>query len=50
MNSSVTQDELIQNSKLKVFQNDMVLLQKEILELPKNATPVDLHTQYIAGR
>ncbi len=51
MNSSVTQDELIQNSKLKVFQNDIYVFtpKGDLMELPKNATPVDfayaIHSQ-----
>ncbi len=51
MNSSVTQDELIQNSKLKVFQNDIYVFtpKGDLIELPKNATPVDfayaIHSQ-----
>jgi len=51
MNSSVTQDELIQNSKLKVFQNDIFVFtpKGDLVELPKNATPVDfayaIHSQ-----
>ncbi len=51
MNSSVTQDELIQNSKLKVFQNDIYVFtpKGDLIELPKNATPIDfayaIHSQ-----
>ena len=51
MNSSVSQDELIQNSKLKVFQNDIFVFSPkgDLIELPKNATPVDfayaIHSQ-----
>ena len=51
MNSSLTQDELIQNSKLKVFQNDIFVFtpKGDLIELPKNATPVDfayaIHSQ-----
>ena len=51
MNSSVTQDELIQNSKLKVFQNDIFVFtpKGDLIELPKNATPIDfayaIHSQ-----
>ncbi|MDC3186897.1 bifunctional (p)ppGpp synthetase/guanosine-3',5'-bis(diphosphate) 3'-pyrophosphohydrolase [Pelagibacteraceae bacterium] len=51
MNSSVNQDELIQNSKLKVFQNDIFVFtpKGDLIELPKNATPVDfayaIHSQ-----
>ena len=51
MNSSTTQDELIENSKLKVFQNDIYVFSPkgDIIELPKNATPIDfayaIHSQ-----
>ena len=51
MNSSTSQDELIQNSKLKVFQNDIFVFtpKGDLIELPKNATPVDfayaIHSQ-----
>ncbi len=51
MNSSVSQDELIQNSKLKVFQNDIFVFtpKGDLIELPKNATPIDfayaIHSQ-----
>ncbi len=51
MNSSYTQDELIENSKLKVFQNDIYVFtpKGDIIELPKNATPIDfaysIHSQ-----
>ncbi len=51
MNSSISQDELIQNSKLKVFQNDIFVFtpKGDLIELPKNATPVDfayaIHSQ-----
>ena len=51
MNSSNTQDELIENSKLKVFQNDIYVFtpKGDVIELPKNATPIDfayaIHTQ-----
>ncbi len=51
MNSSLTQDELIQNSKLKVFQNDIFVFtpKGDLIELPKNATPIDfayaIHSQ-----
>ncbi len=51
MNSSVTQDELIKNSKLKVFQNDIFVFTPKghLIELPKNATPIDfayaIHSQ-----
>ena len=51
MNSSLSQDELIQNSKLKVFQNDIYVFtpKGDLIELPKNATSVDfayaIHSQ-----
>jgi len=51
MNSSNTQDELIENSKLKVFQNDIYVFtpKGDVIELPKNATPIDfaysIHSQ-----
>ena len=51
MNASSTQDELIENSKLKVFQNDIYVFtpKGDVIELPKNATPIDfayaVHTQ-----
>ena len=51
MNSSFTQDELIQNSKIRVFQNDIFVFtpKGDLIELPKNATPVDfayaIHSQ-----
>ena len=51
MNSSVSQDELIQNSKLKVFQNDIFVFtpKGDLIELPKNATSIDfayaIHSQ-----
>ncbi len=43
MNSSSNQDELIENSKLKVFQNDIYVFtpKGDVIELPKNATPID---------
>ncbi len=51
MNESNSQDELIQNAKLKVFQNDIYVFTPKghVIELPKNATPVDfayaIHSQ-----
>ena len=51
MNSSFTQDELIKNSKIRVFQNDIFVFtpKGDLIELPKNATPVDfayaIHSQ-----
>ncbi len=51
MNTSNSQDELIANSKLKVFQNDIYVFtpKGDVIELPKNATSIDfayaIHTQ-----
>ena len=51
MNASNSQDELIENSKLKVFQNDIYVFtpKGDVVELPKNATPIDfayaIHSQ-----
>ncbi len=51
MNSSNSQDELIQNSKLKVFQNDIYVFtpKGDLIELPKNSTTIDfayaIHSQ-----
>ncbi len=51
MNTSTSQDELIENSKLKVFQNDIYVFtpKGDIIELPKNATSIDfayaIHSQ-----
>ena len=51
MNESSSQDELIENSKLKVFQNDIYVFtpKGDIIELPKSATPIDfaysIHSQ-----
>jgi len=51
MNASTSQDELIENSKLKVFQNDIYVFtpKGDVVELPKNATPIDfaysIHSQ-----
>ncbi len=51
MNTSSSQDELIENSKLKVFQNDIYVFtpKGDVIELPKNATPIDfaysIHSQ-----
>ena len=43
MNSSNNQDELLENSKIKVFQNHIYAFtpKGDVIELPKNATPVD---------
>ena len=51
MNTSSNQDELIENSKLKVFQNDIYVFtpKGDVVELPKNATSIDfaysIHSQ-----
>ena len=51
MNSSVNQDELIENSKINVFQDDIYVFtpKGDVIELPKNATPIDfaysIHSQ-----
>ncbi len=51
MNTSSSQDELIENSKLKVFQNDIYVFtpKGDVIELPKNATSIDfaysIHSQ-----
>ncbi len=51
MNTSRSQDELIQNAKLKVFQNDIYVFtpKGDLIELPKNATTIDfaysIHSQ-----
>ena len=51
MSTSNSQDELIQNSKLKVFQNDIYVFtpKGDLIELPKNATAIDfayaIHTE-----
>ncbi|MBD1147931.1 bifunctional (p)ppGpp synthetase/guanosine-3',5'-bis(diphosphate) 3'-pyrophosphohydrolase [Pelagibacterales bacterium SAG-MED31] len=51
MNSSINQDELIQNAKINVFQNDIYVFtpKGDVIELPKNATSVDfaysIHSQ-----
>jgi len=43
MDNSLTQDELIENSKIKLFQNNIYVFSPkgEVMELPKKATPVD---------
>ena len=43
MNHSLTQDELIENSKIKLFQDNIYVFSPkgDVVELPKNATPVD---------
>ncbi len=43
MNSSTTQDELLENSKIKVFQDDIYVFtpKGDVIELPKKATPID---------
>ena len=51
MNTSSSQDELIENSKIQVFQNDIYVFtpKGDVIELPKNATPIDfaysIHSQ-----
>ena len=43
MNTSSSQDELIENSKIKLFEDNIYVFSPkgDILELPKNATPID---------
>ena len=43
MDNSTTQDELIENSKIKLFQDNIYVFSPkgDLMELPKNATPVD---------
>ena len=43
MNSSSSQDELIENSKIKLFEDNIYVFSPkgDVLELPKNATPID---------
>ena len=43
MNQSNNQDELIENSKIKLFQDSIYVFSPkgDLIELPKNATPVD---------
>ena len=43
MNTSSSQDELIENSKIKLFEDNIYVFSPkgDVLELPKNATPVD---------
>ena len=51
MENSSTQDELIENSKIKLFQNNIYVFSPkgDVFELPKNATPIDfaysIHTE-----
>ena len=51
MNSSFNQDELIENSKINVFNDEIYVFtpKGDLIELPTNATPVDfayaIHTQ-----
>tara|TARA_Y100001970_G_scaffold88509_1_gene111717 strand:- start:6170 stop:8293 length:2124 start_codon:yes stop_codon:yes gene_type:complete len=51
MNTSMNQDELIENSKMKLFQDDIYVFtpKGDVIELPKNATPIDfayaIHSQ-----
>ena len=43
MNQSNTQDELIENSKIKLFEDNIYVFSPkgDVIELPKNSTPVD---------
>ena len=43
MDNSLSQDELIENSKIKLFQNNIYVFSPkgQVVELPKKATPVD---------
>ena len=43
MNQSNNQDELIENSKIKLFKDDIYVFSPkgDVIELPKNSTPVD---------
>ena len=43
MNQSTNQDELIENSKIKLFQDSIYVFSPkgDIIELPKNSTPID---------
>ena len=51
MNSSANQDELIENSKISVFKDEIYVFtpKGDLIELPKKATPIDfayaIHTQ-----
>ena len=51
MDNSLSQDELIENSKIKLFQNNIYVFSPKgkVIELPKKATPVDfaysIHSQ-----
>ena len=51
MNSSANQDELIENSKISVFKDEIYVFtpKGDLIELPTNATPIDfayaIHTQ-----
>ncbi|MDC6448404.1 bifunctional (p)ppGpp synthetase/guanosine-3',5'-bis(diphosphate) 3'-pyrophosphohydrolase [Alphaproteobacteria bacterium] len=51
MNSSANQDELIENSKINVFNNEIYVFtpKGDLIELPTNATPIDfaysIHSQ-----
>ncbi len=51
MNSSSNQDELIENSKIQIFQDDIYVFtpKGDVIELPKNSTPIDfaysIHSQ-----
>jgi len=43
MNNSTNQDELLENSKIQVFQDDIYVFtpKGDVIELPKNSTPID---------
>jgi len=43
LNSSTNQDELLENSKIQVFQDDIYVFtpKGDVIELPKNSTPID---------
>jgi len=43
MNTSLSQDELLENSKMQIFQDNIYVFtpKGDVIELPKNATPID---------
>jgi len=43
MNNSTNQDELLENSKIQLFQDDIYVFtpKGDVIELPKNSTPID---------
>ena len=43
MNNSTSQDELLENSKIQVFQDDIYVFtpKGDVIELPKNSTTID---------